>query len=104
MPKKVKTTQTKIPLYVNQTHNHATIKKHIQKLMWKYVGIERSQNGLTLAIQELTKLSKEIRNEARKGINENLLEIQNMIETSILIGKAAKNRKKSLGAHFIINN
>lgn len=104
MPKKIKTIQTKIPLYVNQTSNHATIKKHIQKLMWQYVGIERAQNGLTLAIQEITKLSKEIQNEAKKGINEKLLEIQNMIETSILIAIAAKNRKKSLGAHFITNN
>ncbi len=103
MPKKVKRTAIKLPTYKDKKQNNGTIKKYIQELMWQNVGIERSQKGLTFAIQELKKLSHEIRKEIKKGVNEQLLELQNMVQTGMLIAMSAKKRKKSLGAHFITN-
>jgi len=76
-----------------------TIRSEIQKLMWQYVGITRTQKGLTTVIQKLKKLQNKI--EQMEDVNQQFLEIHNMLTVAILISKAAQKRKKSLGTHYI---
>lgn len=100
LPKKTPVLDIKIPTYVmNPPKND--LKKQVQEIMWNYVGIQRSQKGLRFAVKTLKKLEKEINILTKKGINEESLETKNMIQTALLIAKAASKRKTSLGAHYI---
>ncbi len=76
-----------------------TIKQKLQKIMWDYVGIVRTQKGLATALEKITALEKEIINE--EGINEQSAEINNMILVAKQITVSAQKRKKSLGAHYM---
>lgn len=91
------------PTYVKKKLKNY-LKKKVQEIMWNYVGIERSERGLRFAVNKLKKLEKEIDKQTAKGINEELLETKNIIQTALLIAQAALKRKASLGAHYIVSN
>ncbi len=74
------------------------VKQRIKKIMWNYVGIIRTEKGLSEALKTLMKLKKSF-HPTSKNIKE--FETQNLLEIAILITKAAIKRKKSLGCHFI---
>jgi len=93
------------------------IKTDIKKIMWEKVGIVRTKKELISALNYFEKMKKEVEkikifNNLKideiikiKGDNKalkNLFEVTNLVEVAIVITKAALNRPKSLGAHFII--
>jgi len=77
------------------------IRSKLQQLMWEKVGIVRTKEQLTEALEQINKWENEI--EQFKGTNQELAELQNMIEVAELITSAALNRRKSLGAHFVLS-
>lgn len=102
LPKKPQVFAVKKTIY-GTSKLKTNFKKCVQEIMWKYVGIVRSQKGLNLAVKELKKLEIEINKQTKNGINVSLLEAKNMIQTALLIAQAAKRRKTSLGTHYIID-
>ena len=83
------------------TQKAKKIKKQIQGIMWQNCGIIRTQKQLKDGIKLLEKLNKKINAIPTKIINRDLIETKNLLETGLLIIKAALKRKKSLGCHFI---
>lgn len=96
--KKQKSNFPKFPIpKLNQTNNQNSrqIKQKIKNIMWQKVGIVRNQKDLQSALRKL----ESIKFTPSANIAE--LEIKNMIDTAILVAKAAIKRKKSLGCHFL---
>ena len=91
---KIETVKIPKPEYVEYDTDKA--KKRIQHVMWKYVGLVRNEKGLKTAIKELNKIEKRL----PEGVNQELVEAKNMVQTSKLVAKASLKRKKSLGCHF----
>ncbi len=77
------------------------INPKIRQIMWQYVGIVRTQKGISLAAKKLENLQKQI--EKIDGVNASLSKTKSMLTVALLITKAAQKRKKSLGTHFIKN-
>ncbi len=75
------------------------MKTRLQKILWEKVGIIRTKKGLNIAHKELQQLKKEVA--GNRIINQLWLELENMIEVSLLIIESALRRKISLGAHYI---
>jgi len=80
-----------------QTSNHKYLRQKIKKIMWEKVGIVRSPSQLKAALNQL----ESIKFTPSRKIP--YLETKNMLQTAILVTKAAIKRKKSLGCHFISN-
>jgi L-aspartate oxidase len=67
------------------------VKKQLREIMWQYVGIIRTPVGLAIAQNELEKMQN----------NQLDNQTKNMLTVALLITKAAQQRKKSLGTHYI---
>lgn len=91
---KIDTVKIDKPKYVE--YDTDKTKKRIQHVMWKYVGLIRNEKGLKTAVKELNNIEKKL----PEGVNQELVEAKNMVQTGKLIAKAALKRKKSLGCHF----
>lgn len=82
------------------------LKKDLQKAMWDYVAIIRDQQGLKLALQEITLIEtklKDVKVSKTKNYNKSLLdilELENMITTAKNVITSAMLRQESRGAHF----
>jgi len=88
-------------LFANSCHPLSNnIRKKLQHLMWEKVGIVRTGKGLESALRQIDSLEKELG--SVEGINKELAELKNMILAGKLITQAAIQRKKSLGAHYIV--
>jgi len=74
-------------------------KSLVKKIMWDYVGIIRNEKDLKNAILELTEIDSKYCVKTNKISD---FETKNMIQTAILVTKAALKRKKSLGCHFVV--
>lgn len=83
-----------------QTKLAKNLRKEIQKTMWKYAGIVRN---LKFIKKEGIPKIKLIKNRLAKikGLNQQIAEVKNMAQVSLLILRAAYKRKKSLGCHFV---
>ena len=78
------------------------IKNDIQKTMWEKVGIVRRKNELLEALKQFRSFKNKIEKiRIERGISHKLLEVINLLDVAILITKAALNRSKSLGAHYL---
>lgn len=98
--KKPKTITTKHPFSIAaQPFSMKHIRTKIQHIMWDHVGIRRTQEGLKRAIFELERLRDIL--PPIHMINAEIAETRNLIEVGLLIAKAALERKKSLGCHWI---
>jgi len=77
------------------------LKSRLQKLLWKNVGIIRTKNLLTTAQKQVQQIKKHLsaKNLSQQNSVQKLV-LQDMVQTSELIIKAALKRKKSLGAHY----
>jgi len=84
--------------------NPVEIKKAIQQLMWKNVGVVRNAKGMNKALKELKKIKKiKLKTGTKLKMNEKLiaaLDVENMIPTCEMIIKAALFRKESRAAHY----
>jgi L-aspartate oxidase len=67
----------------------------LRELMWQYVGVERSEAGLSRAEHELEQMANELGD--RPG------ELQNLIAVASLVTRGARLRTESRGAHHRID-
>ncbi len=71
------------------------IEQKVQKIMWQYLGIVRTKNGMQKAQSELTALTKTA---------EKFPETRNILVVARKVADEAFKRKKSLGCHWMENN
>jgi L-aspartate oxidase len=86
----------------NTPQQWAKLKRQRQKIrhiMWENVGIIRTKEGLTKAIESLKKLEGKLPHSKTLNVAEK--ENENMIQVGIAIASAGLKREKSLGAHSI---
>lgn len=98
LPQKAQEIPFRIPKYQKKTAKD-DFRKRLQECMWTNVGITRTTPGLAQAVSLLTTMRKEYKEQ--QSVNEEIIERMNMIQTALLIARAAAKRKKSLGAHYI---
>ncbi|MBW7858603.1 MAG: FAD-binding protein, partial [Leptonema sp. (in: Bacteria)] len=78
-------------------HNYA----EIQKIMWNYVGIVRSNLRLDRALRRINLLYDEVMDFYKRTVIQNkILELRNLTLVAKLIILSAKNRKESRGLHY----
>ena len=76
-------------------------KEEIQRLMWDYVGIVRSNLRLQRAFRRVKFIEKEIETfYKRTRVTEGLIELRNLVCIASLIIRSALHRKESRGLHF----
>ncbi len=76
-------------------------REEIQKIMWDYVGIVRSNLRLERAERRIQLLSEEIEDfYKRTKITEELIELRNIAKVAKLIIRCAKMRRESRGLHY----
>ncbi|MBI1388348.1 MAG: L-aspartate oxidase [bacterium] len=76
----------------------------LQKLMWDYVGIVRSDERLHLAHKRVKVLKEEIDGYFNAGhVNRDVLELRNLVQTADLIIHCAWQRKESRGLHYTLD-
>lgn len=80
-------------------------RKEIQTFMWQNAGIIRSEKSLKKALSKLESIEKNLAAFSNPAIRRPLptnqiLELHNLLETALLIVKAALKRKKSIGTHY----
>lgn len=76
-------------------------KTEARSLMWDYVGIVRRTDRLRLALQRLELLKKEVDSYFEAGnAGDGVVELRNIVQTSILVIECALCRKESRGLHY----
>lgn len=76
-------------------------KSEARSLMWDYVGIVRRTDRLRLALQRLELLKKEVDSYFEEGNTaDGVVELRNIVQTSILVIQCALCRKESRGLHY----
>lgn len=85
-----------LPTYKKQASTH-NLRKKIQNIMWKNVGITRTPEGLKKAIHELSAMKRIL----PPASNKDSCETRNILEVALLIASSALKRKKSIGTHYI---
>ncbi|MFA6918428.1 MAG: L-aspartate oxidase [Candidatus Gracilibacteria bacterium] len=93
-----------LPQNSKETHLAKSLKKEIQKTMWKYAGIIRHLPDLQkIAIPKIQKILANLQQLQKiHGTNQLIAETLNLAQASLLILKSALQRKKSLGCHTVV--
>ena len=79
-----------------------TLKSELQNIMWENVGIYRSEESLTNALNEILSLKMQLKNKDI-CLSKDEYEYRNMIITAELIVRSALRRKESRGAHYRVD-
>ena len=95
-------------LAVNGTKTAHELNRELGLIMWEYVGMGRSEEGLKKALEEIPKLREEFWKSIKvagtgETLNQNLEEagrLADYLELSELIARDALNRRESCGGHF----
>lgn len=94
-------------LNVNGTETVDSIHKRLGHIMWEYVGMSRTKEGLEKAIEEIKKLRDEfwhnVKVPRRDGMNNELekaLRVADFLEMGELMARDALMRNESCGGHF----
>lgn len=104
-----KTIEKEINNFQNKTNskngkNPVEVKKEIQKLMWKQVGVVRNGKDMKKALSMLNKYSNtKLKTGSKLKMNEKLiaaLDVDHMLVTCKMIIKSAMMRKESRAAHY----
>ncbi len=75
--------------------------EYIQRLMWDYVGIVRSDLRLTRALVQVSNIFDEVIDFYRKNpVKRNVLELRNLVYVSWLVVRSALSRTESRGLHY----
>ena len=69
----------------------------VQNIMWHHVGLVRNGEGLQTASDELQKLHEKFRH---PQATREAIEVANLVQTALLVTRAAVERQESRGAHF----
>lgn len=88
---------------------HFEIRKKVQEMMWKQVGVVRTTEGLEKAVKEFDRMKQEDVPQLLvkyHGLRYNrelfeALETLNMVEVGEVMARSAALRKESRGAHFL---
>ncbi len=81
------------------------IESRARSIMWENAGIVRSDARLANAAHRLEELEKEVRQRFQDGpLTAPLLELRNLVTTSLLIVRCATSRKESRGLHFNVDH
>lgn len=76
----------------------------LKNIMWNYVGLVRSHKRLSRALNNLKNLRNTIMDFYQKNqINKEVIELNNAVQTALMIAKNALKNKKSHGTHFRID-
>ncbi|MEO2241155.1 MAG: fumarate reductase (CoM/CoB) subunit TfrA [Euryarchaeota archaeon] len=78
------------------------LRRELRQVMWKHVGLERSERGLKRAIQRLNELQSRVN---EHGVDDEpglriALETVNMIQVGLAVARSALFRRESRGAHY----
>lgn len=76
----------------------ADIRNSVQSLMWRLVGVQRTEKRLCEALDELRTYSRYVLQHAFD--NHEGWELQNLLTTALMMTEAALERKESRGVHF----
>lgn len=95
-------------LGIGGTRSVDTFHKELGKIMWEYVGMSRTEEGLKTAIKEIQALRKDFWKDVKVtgsevGINvelEKANRVADFIELGELMARDALTRKESCGGHF----
>jgi len=96
-------TNKTFPKFKKSTENCPSttyVKSYVKKLMWNNVGIVRNQKDLKKALEKLKEIDKKFCITSYDPLQ---FETRNIIETAILVTKAALKRKQSLGCHYFLH-
>jgi len=78
-----------------------SIRDIVKDTMWRFVGLKRNQVGLKYASEVMMGLKKQvIQMKNTMGISSSLLELENSIDTGLLVIEAALRNSISQGTHF----
>ena len=94
-------------LSINGTETVDSIHKRLGHIMWEYVGLARTEEGLKVAIEEIKKLREEFWTNVKvprlEGMNNELekaLRVADFLEMGELMARDALMRNESCGGHF----
>ncbi|MFB6282916.1 MAG: L-aspartate oxidase [Halobacteria archaeon] len=73
--------------------------RKLNEVMWKNVGVKRSERGLREARTKLQRLRGEVKSYARGRLDPDLYELRNAVIVGLMITEAALANEKSLGCH-----
>lgn len=89
---------TELPQY---NYNYKKTKHKLGNIMDEYVGIVRTNEGLTFALQQVIAIESNLLN--YRNHSRHYYEALNMAQTALIIIHSALERKDSLGCHYRIN-
>lgn len=88
----------------NKTADPALVKQDwmsVKSIMWNYVGIARTEEGLERAVLDLNYLKHRIEKFYRNvKLSKELLELRNGVQSALIIAEAAKQNRESRGCHY----
>lgn len=84
-------------------HLYETAYNSLRELMMQEVGVLRTNNGLSLALEVLERMNTEIQTLAKDRNEWRLIELERSVRVAHLITKAAQSRKQNCGCHYNLN-
>ncbi|EJF08927.1 L-aspartate oxidase [Pontibacter sp. BAB1700] len=92
-------------LWLGMRAEVARSRAKLQKLLWEQAGIVRSVKGLLRCQSEIEALQRKAKGiRELTGIQQEVLELQNLITVAGLITDAALLRRENVGGHFVKEN
>jgi len=101
---KVKDFKTNINISFDNLDFIDNTKKRIQSLMWRNVGIVRTNNDLKKAKQKINTIYTEVMNKCNKhSISVELIELRNLVINAMLIIQHSLDRKINKGVFYNVD-
>ncbi|WP_299990451.1 L-aspartate oxidase [uncultured Pontibacter sp.] len=92
-------------LWLGMRAEVARSRAKLQKLLWEQAGIVRSVKGLLRCQSEIEALQRKAKGiRELTGVQQEVLELQNLITVAGLITDAALRRRENVGGHFVKEN